>query len=86
MEEQVDLGQLDCFGMYVYGLVLTAAREKAKARKYLIQAIRRFPYLWPAWKALLNCLPGPMAQFFKGTAVLNYFDLNPNFLTISRSD
>jgi len=65
MEEQAELGQLDCFGLYVYGLVLTAAREKGKARKHLIQAIRRFPYLWPAWKALLNCLPGPMAQFFK---------------------
>lgn len=66
MEEKAELGQLDAFGIYLYGLVLSAAREKVKARKQLTEAIKRFPFLWPAWKALLNCLPNSLEVLIKG--------------------
>ena len=66
MEEKANLGQLDAFGLYVYGMVLNSGREKTKARKVLLESIRRFPFLWPAWKALLLCLPNNMEALFKG--------------------
>ena len=70
MEEKAELGQLDAFGLYLYGLVLNAAREKVKARHRLIESIKRFPYLWPAWKALLNCLPNSIESLLKGNRFL----------------
>lgn len=79
MEEKAEMGELDAFGIYLYGLVLNAAREKVKARKQLTEAIERFPYLWPAWKALLNCLPNSLDVLIKDLPfkcdLVNFFSI-----------
>ena len=68
----------DAFGLYLYGLVLNAGREKTKARSRLVESINKFPYLWPAWKALINCLPTNVESFLKGNRCL--INLSPTIL------
>ena len=41
LERKADRGQLDAFGLYLYGLVLNANKEKDEARKVLIESIKR---------------------------------------------
>ena len=41
LEKKADRGQLDAFGLYLYGLVLNANKEKDEARKVLIESIKR---------------------------------------------
>ena len=42
LERKADRGQLDAFGLYLYGLVLNANKEKDEARKVLIESIKRY--------------------------------------------
>ena len=42
LEKKADRGQLDAFGLYLYGLVLNANKEKDEARKVLIESIKTY--------------------------------------------
>ena len=41
LERKCEKGQLDAFGLYLYGLVLNAKQNKNEARKVLLESVKR---------------------------------------------
>jgi len=82
LEQKAERGQLDAFGLYLYGLVLAANKQKSEARKALVDAIRRQPFLWAAWRALLKVAPPSREQLLnelpQGAVLSPFFQIEWN--------
>lgn len=84
LERKCEKGQLDAFGLYLYGLVLNAKQNKSEARRVLLESIKRNPMLWSSWQALLKCLPTSKDKLVKdlpsNAALMPFFHIEWNIL------
>ena len=90
LEKRSNSKNLDGFGRFLYGLVLSANKQKAEARKQFVEAIKRQPYLWAAWKALLKVVPPSHDQLLnelpQNSPLLPLFQVEWNISTGEAND
>lgn len=46
----------DPFASYLFGVILKDLDGKEEAKKYFINSLNKFPYLWSAWVELCSLL------------------------------
>jgi hypothetical protein len=66
----------DPFASYLFGVILKDLNEKEEARKYFINSLNKFPYLWSAWVDLCLILEqSDYVNFFFLIFFLRFFFL-----------
>ena len=54
LSELYEQGQLDGFGLFLYGIVLRDMDQKEKAVTVLVESVNVYPWNWSAWKTLVR--------------------------------
>ena len=65
----------DAFSSYLFGVILKDLNEREEAKKFFINSLNKFPYLWSAWVEL--CLLLEQNDYVKYNKFLkNFFCVN----------